>query len=94
MKIEMPQLSKTLECEKGQNLFLCLRKQEVAIASSCKGDGICGKCVVSVTAGAENLTPPTELELKLYTKYNLKKPQRISCQCRVQGDIEIKTPYW
>ena len=94
MTIRVPQLNKTLRCEEGENLFRTLREQGLPIASSCKGEGVCGKCVVSINKGTENLSPPTELELKLHATYKYSLPQRISCQCRVLGDIEIKTTYW
>lgn len=94
MKIYMPQLNKTLICQNGDNLFRFLRENQVALASSCKGDGICGKCVVQVVKGMENLSPVTELERKLHEKYHLKSDQRIACQSSVLGDIEIRTTYW
>lgn len=94
MKVTLPQLSKSLNCEKGENLFRTLRAADTAVASSCQGDGICGKCVVKVLKGAENLSPPTELELKLKEKYSYSESQRISCQTEVLGDVEIATTYW
>jgi len=94
MTIRLPQLSKTLSANKGDNLFQTLRAQGVPVASSCKGDGVCGKCVVSVVAGAENLSPVTELESRLFEKYQYSPPQRISCQCTIQGDVELRTTYW
>lgn len=94
MNIRLPQLNKTLRVSKGENLFHSLRNQQIALASSCKGDGICGKCVVQIIKGAENLSPITDLERKLHEKYQLKSDQRIACQCEVHGDIEIRTTYW
>jgi 2Fe-2S ferredoxin len=94
MELKLPQLNKTLSCDKGENLFRALRERGIPLASSCKGDGVCGKCVVSVVEGAAHLTPPTDLERKLMEKYHYAEPQRISCQCDVQGDVELKTTYW
>lgn len=94
MTIRVPQLNKTLLCEEGENLFSALRSQNVPVASSCKGDGVCGKCVVTVSKGAAQLSPPTELEERLFVKYSYSGSQRISCQCTVLGDVEIQTTYW
>jgi ferredoxin, 2Fe-2S len=94
MKVHLPQLNKTIPCEKGQNLFKLLRQQDVPVASSCLGDGICGKCVLKIEQGTENLSPPTELELKLKEKYKLTNQQRISCQCQVLGDVGVRSTYW
>ena len=96
MIIQLPQLNKSLSCKKGENLFRFLRAHQVPVASSCKGEGVCGKCVVQVVRGRENLSPPSQLENKLYEKYELREDQRISCQSNVVGDgeIEIRTSYW
>ena len=94
MKIYLPQLNKSLSSNKEENLYKFLRENKVPVASSCKGEGICGKCVISVTDGMENLSTPSELELKLQEKYRLRKEQRVSCQCQCSGDVELATTYW
>ena len=45
---------------------------------------------VNVLAGAENLSPPTDAELKKLAK----KPEtyRMSCQAFVNGDVEVEVP--
>lgn len=94
MIIKLLQLSKSLSCKKGENLFRFLRSNDIPVASSCKGEGVCGKCVIQVVSGAANLSPATELEKKLQEKYQLREDQRISCQCEVNGDLEVLTSYW
>lgn len=93
-KVELPQLNKCLSIDKEENLFTALRAAQVPVASSCKGDGVCGKCVVTVEHGDENLTPPTGLEETLCKKYNYSPSQRISCQCQVLGPLVLRTTYW
>lgn len=92
MRIELPQLNKTLDVEKGENLFKALKTNGAPIASSCNGDGVCGKCVVTVDQG--QLAAPNTLELTLIEKYKLTELQRISCQCAVTSDLKISTSYW
>lgn len=92
MRIELPQLNKTLQSEKGANLFKTLKDAGVPIASSCNGDGVCGKCVILVEKGL--LLAPNAVEQKLQEKYDLESGQRISCQCTVVSDIRITTTYW
>jgi ferredoxin, 2Fe-2S len=94
MTIHLPQLNKSLRCKKGENLFRFLRENQIPVASSCTGEGVCGKCVVQVVKGEAHLSPVNELEQKLHEKYQLHKDQRICCQCEVFGDIEIRTTYW
>jgi 2Fe-2S ferredoxin len=65
------------------------------VASSCRGDGVCGKCriaVVSATAGA--LEPESERELFLRNQHSVPDGFRISCQVAVHGDITVDATYW
>ena len=85
---------KSLVVPRDVNLMKVLLKSEVPVASSCLGDGVCGKCKLSITAGSENLSAINETEKGLREKFELKPNQRISCQSRVQGDIELDAGYW
>ena len=52
---------------------------------NCRGNGLCGTCVMEIVEGLENLSPKT-----LREQFKLKgKPEnyRLSCQCQVFGDI-------
>lgn len=66
----------------------------IPVASSCNGEGICGKCKVRIVSGAENLSPASEDELFLMNKNRISKDHRISCQTKVQGDATIDASYW
>lgn len=90
--MELPQLNKIIETEKGANLFKTLKDAGVPIASSCKGDGVCGKCVIRLEKGS--LPEANTLELNLHKKYSLEPDQRISCQTYMIEDIRISTTYW
>lgn len=94
MKISLPQLHKTLEVHGEESLFQILRKNDIPVASSCLGDGVCGKCRLQIIKGAENLSPIDPLEKKLIEKYQLPSDQRISCQCTVRGDMTVASTYW
>lgn len=60
---------------------------------NCKGNGMCGTCSVLITKGMENCSPRTIFEqVHLYTDLSSvgKTDQyRLSCQVKVQGDIEV-----
>ena len=94
MKLILPQLNKTLEGTPEETLFHILRRHDIPVASSCLGDGICGKCRVTVIGDMKGLSAPTQLEQKLIAKYQLSAEQRISCQCRGLADISLRTTYW
>lgn len=65
----------------------------VQIPSTCGGVGSCGLCKVRVTAGAEFLSDPTEVEIsKLGNVFFITK-ERLSCQTRVSGgDVGCEVP--
>lgn len=83
-----------IEIQLKENLMFELLRAGLPVASSCKGDGVCGKCKVTILKGHENILPESELETFLKIQNNLKENERISCQIKVIGNIEIDTPYW
>ena len=91
--IRIPQQNKTITIQKGRNLFRVLRENDINIAQSCEGDGICGTCFVQVTP-MENCTPPSKREISLKRANQLQDHLRISCLLRVLGNISISTTYW
>lgn len=96
----MPRISfargnrESIEVEKSSNLMQALLDAMIPVASSCHGEAVCGKCIIQVSKGAENLTPETDDESFLKDRLNLKKHIRVSCQAKVLGDIEIDATYW
>lgn len=78
----------------GANLMKSLLENGVPVASSCHGDGVCGKCKIQIVSGAENLSPENETEKFLRGKLAIPKDQRISCQTQVLGNISVNTGYW
>lgn len=92
--ITVPKLNKQIEVPVGSNLMSSLLEHNVPVASSCNGDGICGKCKMEVLDNPKGLSDenPTEQFLKLKMKIDPKL--RISCQCLVQESISVTTTYW
>ena len=83
-----------IEVDVGTNLMLVLLSSLIPVASSCHGEAVCGKCIVQVTKGAENLSPENDDEIFLKERLHLKTNIRVSCQAQVLGDIEIDATYW
>ena len=81
-------------CEVGENLMAVLRRNKIPVASSCQGDGVCGKCKVQVYSNEKMLSPPNETEVFLCERDKLKSNERISCQTQVLKDVLIDTTYW
>lgn len=79
-----------VEVVEGATLFEAGAKAQAGIDTSCVGKGTCGLCRVKVLAGAEHLTPFTDEERKhLGNVYHITKV-RLSCRCKVSGDVTIE----
>lgn len=88
---------KTIEVGKGANLRKALimggatPHRGLGRWLNCQGMGLCSACLVRVTGGAENLSPPTRMET-LHYRQPLKHDLRLSCQARVFGDCTVNVP--
>jgi 2Fe-2S ferredoxin len=83
-----------LTVQEGANLMDALLSGGLPVASSCRGEGVCTKCRVEISEGAENLSPETEREKFLRERHSIPPSERVSCQAHVLGDITVDTPYW
>src|SRR3954451_23789485 len=70
------------------------RRANVRIGNSCGGVGVCGRCCVRDLAGAENLSAPTMIELRVSAQRGFRADERLACQAIVTGDVEVTTSYW
>ncbi len=93
-KIRFARKFPDLEVESGTLLMEALLKAGFPVASSCHGDGICGKCRIQILEGVENLSKINEVEQLVRDRIGIAKEYRISCQSRVMGEILIDTSYW
>lgn len=83
-----------IQTQSDASLMDILLENKIPVASSCGGSGVCAKCIVRIVKGKENLTPEGEYDAFLREKNKIGPEYRISCQTRVQGDIQIDTNYW
>ncbi len=90
-KITLPQQKMTLDVPDGANLMHALLFHGIAVASSCLGDGICGKCRMTTL---DTLPPPLELEKQTSLRNNLDVSERLACQITVDKDLTVTTTYW
>lgn len=84
--IYFPQFKKGKEGIKihpGLSILEFAQKIGVRIDASCGGIGKCGKCVVRIEKGEENLNQPNQIE----KNFNLPPKHRLSCQARVIKDV-------
>jgi ferredoxin len=93
-KVTLAPSALTLEAPRKANLLRFLHDNQIPVGSACGGKGLCASCKVIVLNGQENLSRPNDRELDLAERNRLPKNERIACQLKVLGDIEITTSYW
>lgn len=60
----------------------------VSVHDRCGGMGACCNCVVTIVEGGGNVCPKTIVEEAVFY---LSEGDRLSCQCRITGDVVINT---
>ncbi len=80
---------KQFTVEGGKTLLSTLMNEKIFIPSACGGKGSCGYCKVTVLEGGG---PVLATELPWLTKEEVENHVRLSCQCKVKQDINIKIP--
>lgn len=83
-----------IEVERGAFLMPSLITAGLPVASSCNGDGVCGKCRIQIVEGHENLSPPESIETGLRDRLKIPRMTRVSCQTQVLGDVRVDASYW
>ena len=103
-KITFVKEKKTIEVEPGANLRRVALDNGIQVYwgphqfINCMGFGCCGTCKVLIKKGEESVSRPGWWERfrKLWPDLVLwrignENSLRLSCQCRVNGDIEVET---
>jgi ferredoxin, 2Fe-2S len=75
-----------------ETLLDVARRVGAPLANSCGGVGICARCKVRVVSGAENLSPPTSVEVRFSKGFV--EGERMACQAVVTGECTVTTTYW
>ena len=82
-----------VEVEPGTTILEALRRGGVEITSLCGGFGLCGKCRVIVTRGADNLSPLSDAEKKHLTSEEVGRGYRLACQAGLtRGLVVVNIP--
>jgi 2Fe-2S ferredoxin len=82
-----------MEIDTSKSLMQNLMDHGIPVASSCGGDGICGKCRMRVVTPGE-LPPASELERKTLEKNGAEPGERLSCQLYLDDNAMAETTYW
>ncbi len=73
----------------GDTLLSTLNKNKIFLPSTCSGNGTCGFCKCQVLTGDEQILPSEEPFL---TSREIEKKIRLSCQIKVQKELQIQIP--
>lgn len=91
----MPKVTNTstgssAQAQDGQDLRTVAEEQDLDIPFGC-GSGTCGTCLIHIGSGAENLSEITETEEFTLEAFGVELDgnTRLSCQCKVKGDVEF-----
>ena len=89
-KVKNKDTGEEIEVSAGEELKEVVKDNGWPIAYGCE-DGVCGTCIVEVSEGQDNMSPTGEIEEQTLEMMGMKDGEhRLSCQCKVNGDICIK----
>ena len=94
MRVTFTPLGTSADAKPDETILDAARRAGAPIGNSCGGVGVCARCRVRVVAGAENLSPPTSIELRIGAARGFEAGERMACQAAVLGNCEITTSYW
>jgi ferredoxin len=94
MHVLFTPLGTSAEGKSNETVLDAARRAGAPIGNSCGAVGVCGRCRVRVLAGAENLSAPTTIEIRVATQRGFASDERLACQAVVGGDVEVTTSYW
>jgi ferredoxin len=94
MRVTFTPLCSSAEAMANETVLDAARRAGAPLGNSCGSVGVCGRCCVRVLAGADNLSAPTTIELRVSAQRGFAIGERLACQAVVMGDIEVTTGYW
>jgi len=93
VKISCNGQSSTYEIRRGLGFQALCKKHLTPIEFDCRKSD-CGICIFNVSKGFENLSPVTAAEKDFLKAMRADSTERLACQCRVLGDVELVVEYY
>jgi ferredoxin len=94
-RLRIANTGQTVEVDLVTSILVTLQKNGVGIMTSCGGKARCGKCIIRVVKGAENLSKKTPGETTRLASFgsggdaSSPNKMRLACQTYAKGDVEI-----
>ena len=77
--------------KEGQTLLDAARELGIILSAVCGGKGLCGRCRVEIINGWENLSAPSENEMKTMGETN-ESHNRLACCAAIKGPVSAFIP--
>jgi adenylate cyclase len=88
--IRIPALDREIPASPVVSLLNLSLRQGVPIQTVCGGRAQCGRCLIRILEGAENLNPRGEAEKLRLAALNAGEDMRLACQSYARGDVTIE----
>ncbi|MEM6677808.1 MAG: 2Fe-2S iron-sulfur cluster-binding protein [Pseudomonadota bacterium] len=85
-KLSFDDLAVTVNVPAGTRIIEISEKIGSGITYGCR-EGECGTCLTRIVEGAENLTEPSALELRVLKENLAGRNDRLACQAQVLGGV-------
>ena len=90
IKIAFQPVGTRVEVSAGSTVLEAGREAGLILAANCGGNGLCGRCRVTVLG--ENIPAPTEAEYQALSQADIEAGQRLACRARLQGGAGVHIP--
>ena len=84
--------TQTIKTRMGLGFQAICARHQVSIEFDCRASD-CGICAIKVLSGQENLSPKTPREADFLRAMAADDDERLACQVRVMGPVEIQVDY-
>jgi len=90
IKIAFQPVGTRVEVSAGSTVLEAGRDAGLILAANCGGNGLCGRCRVTVLG--ENVPEPTGVELRALNHEDIGSGQRLACRAQLCGDAAVHIP--
>lgn len=94
VRVHFTPLGTSADAKPDETILDAARRADAPLGNSCGSVGVCARCRVQVVSGAENLSAPTTIEIRVSAQRGFASDERLACQAVVNGDVEVTTGYW
>jgi len=90
IKIVFQPIGTRVEVSAGSTVLEAGREAGLILAANCGGNGLCGRCRVTVLG--ENIPAPTGAECRALSKEEIETGQRLACRAHLNGNAAVHIP--